>query len=1576
MTVTKSKDGIPAWDGTPSTWSEYRRAAYMYEETVKWESRYLCGPRLAAELTGAARTAIANKKRGWLSSQDGVGKLLRCLKETMSEPALPEISNQLKTYFKLLRRRRGESMVSFCVRHREEYARTCKALTRVMREQKPGTQDEDSRCLRQGHPQGGGSSDLATEGDTEATPTEDNGEEAQDETEWTWDDAWWWSTWETTWNWNLQSNTSIAEEDEDDEEDFVEILPDVIKGWLLLEKANLDGMERSLIQSEVKNNFSLANVEVALRSHFTDETIKKRDGEAKQALYENEEDETEPWEEDTSFYEDLPEDALALYQQAKHEEHEAWAQLQQARVTLREARAKQHENEDGKNYEAVEHSEYVYGVLPDSACVKPEAFCWTNLEEASPDLIPGDQVLREGYGVLDGGATKTMASVNAIEQLQDKARRLNLPGVLRGSAPILVSVATLRKLGAIIDFRTDEAVFTAVSDRTLVKLKRSTTGHQLIPLTQDFLESGMTLANRVMSLRQLEATAAQVTMWPDKSMKPHYLLSKTECTQELEANGQKRIAWTEFTLPECRMLVRESREAQGIIKPKGAPNNLVKEINNAKLGELRSMCQARQIEHPAKATAGELRLMLKSWLIHSGNNETLIDFGKYKGMSFMEVAQHDPGYLSWAQAEVGNSDTADWRLRQLASWAERMEHNPLEKSQAPVKNQGAGYHPALTNSRPTVAIAAGSSSKDVDAKASASAMTEQVKDMMETMKAMQEELDELKGKKRHKTSLEQASELVLSEANLEVHTDRWRSVQIDTAYWKHPISKKQVSFSLIMDEASRFLVGKVMRMDGGKGVKASEYAELFTSHWFPYFGMPDVVRSDPEGAFRSEEMLNFFSERGIHLDHIPAEAHWNLSHVERCIEWVKEFLTKTAGDAEQDVTQLIQHAIYTWNHRETVRGYSPFQHAIGRQPDIEGRVFDRRTTDLPMEMMQSPDGEMEVASQLRQQASKAFIDWPASMRETCLHELTRPPQLPWTFNSLAGDLHKASFQDHTGPGPSENKRSLVEPEELDDTEHPTNRRRVTGKQQQSRQQDRSRSPKPSRSEDAALFTGPSWQELVPESAWLTTDTRTTWDNPHAAVELTLELPTDQRKLRRFMNNPVAYFVSALKRRSVEVSERHLSALEHEQFAGAKKIEVDKFIAAEALQALPEHLQPARHQALRMRWVLTWKHSEDGSSKPKARAVVLGYMDPEYQHRPTFAPTMTRHSRQMLIQWASNHGCQVKKGDVAAAFLQGREFSRDLYLIPTVEICEAMNLAPQSVVKMRKACYGLVEAPIEWFETMNQNQSQKAQTSVALKHLQASGPKRAARAGNWVEPLVLAYQSFVQHVHREEDLDQPAFHGLSELRLAAYRKLILKAPFLREQKKHVISMMVSSLSDLIYLPADFIVCSGDTGRELFFMRRGVAGVYPSGPECPPVMGESTEVAVTGRGERTRGASAAMRGERRCKWSKAPVEGWFSTSGVPEEYTAGKYFGELGMLTARPRAAWIMAKTYCVLSVPRSTGTFLELGDGESNVGKASEGWKEDAPAIVEDLASLRSSQQLANLHHSLAFHGGPEEALRP
>ena len=62
----------------------------------------------------------------------------------------------------------------------------------------------------------------------------------------------------------------------------------------------------------------------------------------------------------------------------------------------------------------------------------------------------------------------------------------------------------------------------------------------------------------------------------------------------------------------------------------------------------------------------------------------------------------------------------------------------------------------------------------------------------------------------------------------------------------------------------------------------------------------------------------------------------------------------------------------------------------------------------------------------------------------------------------------------------------------------------------------------------------------------------------------------------------------MKKRAVEVSEKRLTAADLEKFHKAKMIEVKNFIAAEAFEALPEHLKPSREQAVGMRWILTWK----------------------------------------------------------------------------------------------------------------------------------------------------------------------------------------------------------------------------------------------------------------------------------------------------------------------------------------------------------------------------------------------------
>ena len=210
-------------------------------------------------------------------------------------------------------------MAAFCVRHREEYSRTCKSLTRVLKEQKT-LKDQGSLAWHTGRRRslvdsGATSAGSSTRGGVDsavenplhgdapehlsASAGENEDHQEDESTDWTaeWEDPqWWWYGWQWSdyqdWNWGTE--TSIPEEDvvsDDDEEDFIEILPEPIKGWLLLEKAGLDHMERSLIQSEVKGQFNLVAVENALRSHFTDDAIKRKDGDARHGAYYYEDEE-------------------------------------------------------------------------------------------------------------------------------------------------------------------------------------------------------------------------------------------------------------------------------------------------------------------------------------------------------------------------------------------------------------------------------------------------------------------------------------------------------------------------------------------------------------------------------------------------------------------------------------------------------------------------------------------------------------------------------------------------------------------------------------------------------------------------------------------------------------------------------------------------------------------------------------------------------------------------------------------------------------------------------------------------------------------------------------------------------------------------------------------------------------------------------------------------------------------------------------------------------------------------------------------------------------------------------------
>ena len=325
----------------------------------------------------------------------------------------------------------------------------------------------------------------------------------------------------------------------------------------------------------------------------------------------------------------------------------------------------------------------------------------------------------------------------------------------------------------------------------------------------------------------------------------------------------------------------------------------------------------------------------------------------------------------------------------------------------------------------------------------------------------------------------------------------------------------------------------------------------------------------------------------------------------------------------------------------------------------------------------------------------------ASVREECFEEIQNPPNLPWTFTQLMDEIGERQYDDVTDEVPE----SMEYERGVDEETVGPPRKRLRGKQREEgyplppgfepdpdlmAQHDNPTITRNPRNVDLGLY-GDVHDTTVGECFW---------SHEEPSVEISFPIPESKRGMKYMVENFESFLVSNLRRRAVEVSEKSLPPEEKALMQGAKHEEVKKFIAAEALEGLPAHLQPSKESAMRMRWVLTWKREDNGDRKAKARCVILGYMDPQYEHRQAASPTMTRTTTQLLLAISANLGFSVHKGDVSGAFLQGREYKGDAYVIPTDEICDAMGVPAGSITKLRKACYGLVDAPLEWFLTVS------------------------------------------------------------------------------------------------------------------------------------------------------------------------------------------------------------------------------------------------------------------------------------
>ena len=359
MVLPRSKDGIPQWDGEAASFQEYEEQSLQWEQSQAFHKRYLCGPKLIAELSGAARKHVMGKRPDWVSYNGGVSHLLRHLRSCLGRPTIPEMTEYLNKYFRQSRRRRMETMNAYITRKMETYHRARQALSRVEHYYKSHRhgplrhQWHDWEWNRQqwwdwpDH-----QSQSETQNSTNNT-SQQSGQDEEDEEE-QWYDA---EATSQSYNWRHSQYGSSSYHHEEDEHwklNTDELLPEFLQGWYLLVDSGLEASERNLIQTAIQEDFSVDRVSRELRRQWPDDELRRRDQTTKQSGFWQDEqldyEDEETYDKEIFSMDSLNEEGQILYGEATQEIHEAQAVIQQAKRTLRDARARQHQVRLSRQY--------------------------------------------------------------------------------------------------------------------------------------------------------------------------------------------------------------------------------------------------------------------------------------------------------------------------------------------------------------------------------------------------------------------------------------------------------------------------------------------------------------------------------------------------------------------------------------------------------------------------------------------------------------------------------------------------------------------------------------------------------------------------------------------------------------------------------------------------------------------------------------------------------------------------------------------------------------------------------------------------------------------------------------------------------------------------------------------------------------------------------------------------------------------------------------------------------------------------------------------------------------------------
>ena len=192
--------------------------------------------------------------------------------------------------------------------------------------------------------------------------------------------------------------------------------------------------------------------------------------------------------------------------------------------------------------------------------------------------------------------------------------------------------------------------------------------------------------------------------------------------------------------------------------------------------------------------------------------------------------------------------------------------------------------------------------------------------------------------------------------------------------------------------------------------------------------------------------------------------------------------------------------------------------------------------------------------------------------------------------------------------------------------------------------------------------------------------------------------------------------------------------------------------------------PPGHKPIGLKWVFKVKRDEHGAVvKHKTRLVAKGYVQrPGIDFTEVFAPVARLESVRVLLAVAAHEGWEVHHMDVKSTFLNG-ELQEEVYVAqPAGFVVEG---AEHKVLKLKKALYGLRQAPRAWNAKLDNTllalgfQKSEAEHGVYIRGL---GEARLI-VGVYVDDLIITGRSGINKFKAE----MKKMFSMSDLGLLSY-----------------------------------------------------------------------------------------------------------------------------------------------------------------------------------------------------------------